>query len=349
MLNFELAKEICKIPGAPGFENNIAKFIISQIKDYVDEAYFDNIGNLITLKKGKSSDKKVMSCAHMDEISFMVKHVDKNGFILFNPLGGFDPKTLTAQKVIVHGRKDIVGVMPAKPIHTMSAEERNKVPKIKDYFVDVGMSPLEVSNLVEVGDPITRIGDLFQMGNSWCGKSLDNRISVYILIEAIKKLKDIPFDFYGVFTVQEEVGCRGAQVATQQINPDFAINLDTTIACDVPGSSPKDYVTALGKGVAIKVYDSRVICNPKMVTMLKNLATENKINYQLELLTAGGTDTSAMQLFSENGSIAGALSIPTRHIHQSVESVDKKDVSATIELLILAITKHKDLSPKNNF
>ncbi len=336
-IDFKLLKKICETPGAPGFETKIRNLIIKEVKPYVDTIEIDNMGNVIALKKGKSSAKKVMSAAHMDEIGFMVKHIDANGFIRFHNLGGFDPKTHTSQRVIVHGKKDVLGVMGSKPIHVMSPEERKRVPKSTDYFIDLGRTKKEVDKLVSIGDSITRSADLVELGNQLSCKSLDNRISVYILVEALKKLKKPAYDFYGVFTVQEEVGLRGAQVATQSIQPDFSINLDTTIAFDVPGAKPEEKVSELGKGTAIKIMDSSVICDYRMVRFLEETAKKKKIPYQKELLTGGGTDTANLQRMTPGGSIAGSISIPTRHIHQSVEMVNKKDTQYSIDLLVASL------------
>lgn len=331
-VDIKLLNTICKTPGAPGFEKPIRDFIIDQVKELADEISVDNMGNVTVLKKGKTR-KKVMVAAHMDEIGFIVTHINDEGYIHFHTLGGFDPKTLTAQRVLVHGKKDIIGVMGAKPIHIMSPEERNKSPKMSDYYIDLGLPVEEIKEIVKIGDPITRERELIEMGDCINCKSLDNRISVYILIEALKKVQDMPYDLFAVFTVQEEIGIRGASVATQEIQPDFGICLDTTIAFDTPGSAAHNKITRLGKGTAIKIMDSRTVCDYRMVDFMKKLADNKKITWQSEILTAGGTDTSALQQMTAGGSIAGAISIPTRNIHQVIEMVHKSDVINSVLLL----------------
>jgi len=273
--------------------------------------------------------------AHMDEIGFIVTHIDDKGFIRFHTLGGFDPKTLTAQRVIVHGKKDVIGVMASKPIHVMSPEERNKVAKTKDYFIDTGMSADEVKELISVGDPITREREFIEMGECVNGKSLDNRLAVFILIETLRALKDktVPYDIYGVFTVQEEVGIRGANVSALRVNPDFGFGLDTTIAFDLPGAAEHEKITRLGEGTAIKIMDASTICDYRMVDYMKKTADKHKIKWQPEILTAGGTDTAGIQRMTEGGSIAGAVSIPTRHLHQVIEMAHKEDIDRSIKLL----------------
>ena len=234
-------------------------------------------------------------------------------------------------------KKDVIGVMGSKPIHMMKAEERNKPSKIEDYYIDCGMSLKDVEKLINIGDPITRQRELIEMGDCLNCKSIDNRVSVYILVETLKRLKSIPYDFYGVFTVQEEVGLRGANVASHHIDPDFGIALDTTIAYDLPGAQEHERVTELGKGTAIKIMDASAICDTRMVKFLKDTADKHKIPWQPEILAAGGTDTAGIQRMGKQGSIAGAISIPTRHLHQVIEMAHKKDIVHSIELLMHAL------------
>lgn len=333
-IDVALLSKVCETPGAPGYEKQIRDLVIDKVTPYVDEVRTDNMGNVYAIKKGKES-KKVMIGAHMDEIGFIVTHIDEKGFIRFHTLGGFDPKTLTSQRVIIHGKEDVIGVMASKPIHVMSPEERKKNPKITDYFIDTGLSKEEVEKLIKVGDPITRERGLIEMGNCVNCKSIDNRIAVFILLEMMRELKEkeVPYDIYGVFTVQEEVGLRGANVSALNIKPDFGFGLDTTIAFDLPGASPHEKITELGKGTAIKIMDGSTICDYRMVEYMKSIANNNDIQWQPEILPAGGTDTAGIQRMTEGGSIAGAVSIPTRHLHQVIEMADKSDIRASIDLL----------------
>ena len=230
--------------------------------------------------------------------------------------------------------------MGTKPIHLMTAEERVKPLQLTDYFIDLGMKKAEVVKLIEVGNVVTRERELIEMGNCVNCKSIDNRVAVFILIETLKELKGkkIPYDFYGVFTVQEEVGIRGAQVAAHHIDPHFSFCIDTTIAFDTPGAKAEEMVTKLGEGVAIKIMDSSAICDYRMVRYMKGLADKNKIKWQNELLPAGGTDTAGMQRMAKYGTIAGAVSIPTRHIHSVIEMADKDDIKGNIDLLNLCVS-----------
>lgn len=334
MINVSLLKTICETAGAPGFEQRVRELVINEVTPLVDEVSVDNMGNVIALKKGKER-KKVMVAAHMDEIGFIVTHIDDDGFLRFHPLGGFDPKTLTSQRVIVHGSKDVIGVMGSKPIHLMKPEERTKMMPISEYFIDLGMPKGEVEQIVSVGDPVTRDRALIEMGDCVNSKSLDNRVSVFILLEALRELKEaeVPYDIYAVFTVQEEVGLRGAISAAHLIDPDFGFGLDVTIAFDVPGANGHDSVTRLGKGAAIKIMDGSVISDYRMVNYLKEVATKESIKWQPEILPAGGTDTAGVQRYGKKGAISGAISIPLRHIHQTIELAHKEDIRACIDLL----------------
>ena len=333
-INVNLLKEIAEVAGAPGHEQRVREIVLREITPLVDDVTIDNMGNVYAIKKG-TEKKRVMVGAHMDEIGFIVTHIDDNGFVRFHTLGGFDPKTHTAQRVIIHGEEDVIGVMGSKPIHVMSPEERTKMPKSTDYFIDLGMGKEEVEKIVSVGNPITRERELIEMGNCVNGKSLDNRLAVFILIESLRALKgkSVPYDIYGVFTVQEEVGIRGASVASLEIKPDFGFGLDTTIAFDVPGAKPEEVVTKLGDGTAIKIMDSSTICDYRMVKYMEGIANKHQIKFQKEILTAGGTDTAGIQRMSPGGAIAGAISIPTRHIHQVIEMANKDDVRGSIDLL----------------
>lgn len=334
MIDIELLKKICEIPGAPGFEQEIRSFLLKQMSGLSYEVKTDSMGNVIAFKKG-TSDQRLMCAAHMDEISYIVTHVDDEGFIRFQALGGFDPKTLTAQRVFIHGDKTIPGVMASKPVHIMSPEEKRKSPEIRDFFIDTGLPKDELLKYIGPGAPVTRERTLIEMGDCVNSKSLDNRVSVFILLECLKNLDKavLPMDFYAVFTVQEEMGLRGATVATSSIQPDFGIALDTTIAYDLPGAQAYEVVTRLGKGPAIKIMDSMVISDYRMVNFMKSVATENNIPYQLEILQGGGTDTAALQRSGKGGAISGCISIPTRHLHQVIEMVHKSDIRDAINLM----------------
>jgi endoglucanase len=332
-MNLSLFEEICQAPGAPGFEDRIRAVVVRELKPLVDDLRVDVLGNVIAHRKGKPKAKRLMLAAHMDEISFVVRHVDESGFIRFATLGGFDPKTLTAQRVLVHTRTgDLLGVMGTKPVHLMTDEERRAGARIEHYFIDVGLPAKDVAKKVRIGDPITRERSFVQVGQTVNSKSLDDRVGVFVMIEAVRKARRHDVDLYAVATVQEEVGLRGATTASNDIRPDIGIALDVTLANDVPDSRPFERVSELGKGAAIKVLDSSVIANRHLVDFMVKTAEAKKIPFQLEVLTAGGTDTAAMQR-AGSGAIAGCVSIPCRYVHSVIEMCHTKDVQASIDLL----------------
>ena len=330
MIDFDLLSRIIQAPGAPGHEHPVREVLTPLLEDLCDEVYTDRIGNLIARRKG--SGPKVMFAAHMDEISLITTHIDSSGFIRFSTLGGFDPATLISQRVVVHGKQDLPGVIGSKPIHAQSESEQKAKLKIKDLFIDVGLPEKQVKEQVALGSVITRDREVMKMGDFVTAKSLDNRISVYMLLEALKKLEGESADIYAVFTTQEEVGLRGARVAAQAIQPEIGINLDVTLANDLPGVSEQDYCTKAGEGIAIKIMDKSIICTPSLTQFLIGLAEEKNIPFQREVLTAGGTDTSAMQYLMGIGSHVTSISCPARYIHSTAETCAINDVEAGIRL-----------------
>ncbi len=329
-MNIELLKKIVETPGAPGHEKPIRDLIIGLVKDYVDEYRVDRMGNLIV--RLKENGPKVMAAAHLDEISLITTSVDSNGFIRFSTLGGFDAETLITQRVKVHGSKTLTGVIGNKPVHIQTDSEKKSKSKLSDLFIDVGLPEKEIKKLVPNGTVVTRDKNLVQMGNCVTSKSLDNRVSVYMLVEAILNKPEAGCDFYGVFTVQEEVGVRGARVASMSIQPEIGIALDVTLANDLPGVSDHEKCTLLGEGIGIKVMDKSVICTPSLVSFLEDLSTKESIPSQREVLTAGGTDTSAMQYLMGIGSHVTSISCPTRYVHSTVETCSISDIEAGIKL-----------------
>lgn len=343
-MDLSLLQKIVETPGAPGHETSIRALIKEQLETHVDELSTDSIGNLTARVKGEGP--VVMMAAHMDEISLITTHVDDKGFIRFSTLGGFDPETLVNQRVWVHGTETIPGVIGGKPIHTQTDEQKKSKTKLKELFIDTGLPGDKVKKIVRDGSTVTRMGELLELGDCLTGKSLDNRISVFILIEALKQAKRCNSDLHAVFTVQEEVGIRGARVAAQRIQPEIGIALDTTIANDLPGSGDHESCTTLGEGTAIKVMDKSVICTPSLVAHLEEIAEQLKITHQREVLTAGGTDTSGMQYLVGIGSYVTCISTPTRYIHSTVETVSKSDVEAGIELATATIETIGDYNPE---
>jgi endoglucanase len=349
-MDLGLLAELCEAPGAPGREERVREIVIRELEPLVDEITLDPLGSVIARRgprpgNGGDGAPRLMLSAHMDEIAFMVSHVDDSGFINLVPLGGFDPKTLTAQRVVVHGREEILGVMGSKPIHIMSDDERKRAPRLEDYFVDVGLPAERVRELVRQGDPVIRERTMARLGDLVTCKSLDNRAGLYVMLEAMRALGDHRCEVYAAATVQEEVGLRGARVAASRIRPHVGLAIDITLANDTPGAKPHERVTELGAGTAIKVYDSSAIVPAALVEHLVKLATDRGIRHQMEVMTRGGTDTQALQLAGD-GAVAGCVSIPTRYVHQVVESCHPDDLDASVALVAaFCETAHEVLPP----
>ncbi len=328
----ELLKRLTEATGVPGYEGPIRRVILDALSGHVDSAEVDLLGNVIAHKAGKGP--VVALAGHMDEIGFLVSHIeDKSGFLRVQPLGGFDPVTLVAQRVVVHARGgDLVGCIGRKPIHILTDDEKKKPVETNDLFIDVGLPGDEVAEQVALGDVVTMKQEFLAYGDVVSGKAIDDRVGVYVALEAMKRAKKLACDLYFVASTQEEVGVRGATVAGYRIHPQISIALDVCIAADMPGVPERDQVSQMRKGVAISLKDARSISHPGLVRAFRDLAEKKKIPYQITLATRGGTDAGAMQL-ARDGSAAITLSIPTRYVHSVVETVHVADIEATIALL----------------
>ncbi|MFH1609909.1 MAG: M42 family metallopeptidase [Candidatus Bipolaricaulota bacterium] len=337
----KLLQKLSEAAGIPGREEEVRAITREALKGHVDTMEVDRLGNIIAHKKGKGP--KVAVAAHMDEIGFLVSHVDEEtGFLRIEPVGGFDPRTLIASRVTVHGTGGpLTGLIGIKPIHILTDDEKKKEIRIQDLFVDVGLPGKKATKRVKVGDPVTLTQTFAQIGDLVSGKALDDRLGLYVGIEAVRRLKKHQADIYLVGTVQEEVGLRGARTSAFAIQPEIGVALDVTLACDMPGVQAHEQVTKLGKGVAIKLKDSASISHPGLVRFLVDLAEEKKIPYQMEILPRGGTDAGAMQLAREGAAVV-TLSVPTRYVHTVVEAAHTDDIEAAIKLLAAFLeTCHK--------
>ncbi len=337
---FQLLKSMDEIIAVSGFEDEIRDFIVKELEPYSSELWTDSMGNLIAVRRG-DGEGKIMIAAHMDEIGLMVKHVSKEGFIKFSPVGGWTPMILPGQRVLIKisERGIVKGVIGSKPPHIMKPEEAKQVIPLEDLFIDVGASSRdEVSKLgIDVGSPIVIDRGIARLsGDVVTGRAFDNKVGVAVMMEAFKSLESPKFDVYAVATTEEEVGLKGARVAAFSIGPSIGLALDTTIASDIPGVDESKHITELGKGPAIKVMDGRsgsgIIASPAVRKKLTEVAENLGIPYQLELLTGGTTDASIIQLTRE-GVPTGAVSIPTRYIHSPIETLNLNDVLNAVKLV----------------
>lgn len=336
--------QLSELPGVPGNEDAVREFVLKQLDGLADEVRTDALGNVIAHRAGKAgkgkkaaAPQRVMISAHMDEIGFLVRYIDDKGFLRVQSLGGFDARNLFARAVTVHTRGGkLPGIMQpgGKPVHIASAEERKKVPEVKEFFIDMGLDGEEAKRLVRIGDMVTLDQTARQVGRFISGKAMDDRAGVFMLLETLRHLKgkNLKHDLYAVFSVQEEVGLRGAIVASFGVEPTIGIGIDTTLAVDGLGSSPDEAVTRMGDGIGIKVYDSSMISTRWLVDQFYDLAQEKGIKAQLEVLPMGGTDGGVIQR-SRAGVPSLTLSIPSRYVHTVVECVCEDDIRAGVDLL----------------
>lgn len=341
----DLLVKLSNAHGVSGSEGSVTGIVRKELKKYVDEIREDRMGNLIAIKKGNNF--KVMLAAHADEIGLMVKSIDEKGFIRFVTMGGWFAPTLYNQRVILHGEKgQVYGVLGGKPVHKMDEEERKKGVKADDMFIDVGASGSnEVAELgVVIGTPVTMDREVATLAhNRITGKAFDNRVGMAMLIKTMQEVRS-PFTIYAVFTVQEEVGLKGAKTSAYSLEPDCAIATDVTIPGDHPGIDLKDVPVEMGKGPVITIVDSSgrgLIASRAMVRWLCDAAERHDIPVQREVGSGGTTDATAIHL--ERGGIPSTtLSIPSRYIHSPVEVVDISDIEEGVRLLVQALkTKPK--------
>jgi tetrahedral aminopeptidase len=333
-LNFDLARRLLDAPGIAGREEQVRAIVKQEMASLVDDLQVDAMGSVIGIKNG-SGGPKVMLAAHMDEIGFMVRYIDDNGFIRLQNVGGFDPRVLPAQRVQVHTRSGdtLTGALQlaSKPIHLLAASEI-KAPKLTQIYVDLGLSADEVKEQVDIGDMVTLDSQVVQVGKNLMSRAMDDRINVFIMLEVLRNLGDHECDVIAVATTQEEVGTRGAQTSAYSVDPDIGVALDVTVAGDSPGVDKQDRVTRLGAGVAIKAFDSSHIPNYKLVNHFRDIAREHDIPHQVEMLSRGGTDAGPMQR-SRGGMPVITISMPTRYLHTVNEMVSIEDINSAVALL----------------
>ncbi|MGD9117776.1 MAG: M42 family metallopeptidase [Dehalococcoidia bacterium] len=337
-----LLEKLSNAHGISGYEGSVRGVIEEEVKACVDELRTDNFGNLIAVKKGKSPS--VMIAAHMDEIGLMVKYIDNEGFIRFAKVGGWFDQTLVNQRVVLHTAKgNITGVIGSKPVHVMKAEDKKKALESKDMFIDVGAASRDEATAMGVEPGVTASLDqklASLAGDRVTGKAFDDRAGATVLITVLQEIAAMKLtSVFGVFTVQEEVGLKGARTSAFGLNPDVGIALDTCIPGDHPGIKKTDSAIEIGKGPSITVMDAGgrgVITHPRVLEWVCQTAKAKGIPYQMDVTESGTTDASAISLTRE-GIPSGVISIATRYIHTPVEVLSLKDLAQTAELVVEAI------------
>jgi putative aminopeptidase FrvX len=343
-----LLEKLSNAHGISGYEGNIREIIKKEIKSYVDEVKIDAFGNLIAIKKGKSPS--VMLAAHMDEIGLMTKYIDDEGFIRFAKVGGWFDQTLVNQRVLLHTKKGkVAGVIGSKPVHVMEEEEKKKTIEAKDMFIDVGASSKDdaLAMGIEPGVPASMDRKMVALANDKVtGKAFDDRAGGAVLIAALQRIAGMSLKptVMAVFTVQEEVGLKGAKTSAFGLNPDVAVAIDTCIPGDHPGIKKTDSAIQVGQGPAITVMDAGgrgVITHPKVLEWLRETAKARGIPYQMDVTERGTTDATAISLTRE-GIPSGVISVASRYIHTPVELLSLKDLAKTADLVVEAIKSVSD-------
>ncbi len=331
-----LIEELCNAYGPAGREHGVRKLIQKELKKHCPKIHTDRLGNLIARRPAQNAKtgEKIMLCAHMDEIGLIVTYIDKKGFLRFTNVGGIFPGRILHQRVVFeNGTIGVIGF--DRDEGSLKTPEK---PKLDKMYIDIGAgNRKEAQQMVQIGDIASFYQQAIHISDTRISsKALDDRIGCYCLIEAAKKVKNRKHDLYFVFSVQEEVGLRGARTGAFAIAPNYALAVDVTDTGDTPEAHKME--VALGKGTAIKVKDSWFIANPMIKDKLVKYAKTLKIPYQLEILEMGTTDAAIIQLVRE-GVMSGVLSIPTRYIHSTNEVCDMNDVKGTIKLLTYVCEK----------
>lgn len=346
-MNIDLLRRLCETPGVPSREERVRDLIHHEVADLFDAVTVDPMGSLICRRDPRPAGgrqpsdppTRVMLLCHMDEIGFLVSHVDEKGWLWVNPVGGFDARNLFSRRVLVcTDNGDLKGVMNpgGRPVHISSPEDRKKVPEVKEFFVDLGLPADDVKAKVQVGDFVVMDEPLIEIGDKLVSKAMDNRVACWLGIESVRQLvasgNGHACEIQVSFTVQEEVGLRGARTSAYAVKPDIGLGLDVTLACDTPGVPEAERVTVQGKGFGLHLKDSSFIADVGLVREIEALAKARGIPYQRTILAAGGQDGAAAQQAAAGARAVGIV-VGTRYIHTVTEMVHKTDLAAARDIL----------------
>ncbi|GGB27812.1 putative aminopeptidase YsdC [Lentibacillus populi] len=340
-----MLKDLTDARGIPGNEKEVRDVMEGYIKPFADEVFTDNLGSLIAKKTGDENGPKIMIAGHLDEVGFMVTRIDDNGYVYFQTTGGWWSQVMLAQRVtIMTAKGDVTGIIGSKPPHILSAEARKKPVEIKDMFIDIGAKSKEEATDfgVRPGNSIVPYFEFTPLKNEkmLLAKAWDNRIGCAIAIEVLKQLKDVdhPNVVYGVGTIQEEVGLRGARTAAHKIKPDIGFGVDVGIAGDMPGISDKEADSKLGDGPQIVLYDASMVSHKGVRDFIVDTAEEHHIPYQFTTIPGGGTDSGSIHL-TASGVPSLSITIATRYIHSHAAILHRDDFENAVKLIVEAVKK----------
>ncbi|WHY90728.1 M42 family metallopeptidase [Neobacillus cucumis] len=340
-----MLKDLTDAKGIPGNEREVREVMKKYIEPYADEVTTDGLGSLIAKKVGNESGPKIMVAGHLDEVGFMITQIDDKGFLRFQTVGGWWGQVMLAQRVTIVTKKgEVTGVIGSKPPHILSAEARKKPVEIKDMFIDIGASSREeaIGWGVCPGDMVVPYFEFTVMNNEkmLLAKAWDNRIGCAIAIEVLKQLQgvDHPNVVYGVGTIQEEVGLRGARTSAAKIEPDIGFGVDVGIAGDTPGISEQEAMSKMGKGPQIILYDASLVSHKGLRDFVTDLADELNIPYQFDAIPGGGTDAGSIHL-THKGVPTLAITIATRYIHSHAAMLHRDDFENEVKLIVEVIKR----------
>ncbi|MBE4908217.1 M42 family metallopeptidase [Bacillus luteolus] len=340
-----MLKDLTDAKGIPGNEREAREVMKKYIAPFADEVTTDGLGSLVAKKVGKADGPKIMVAGHLDEVGFMITQIDDKGFLRFQTVGGWWSQVMLAQRVtIVTSKGDVTGVIGSKPPHILSPEARKKPVDIKDMFIDIGASSREEAMEfgVRPGDQAVPFFEFTVMNNEkmLLAKAWDNRIGCAIAIDVLKQLKGVehPNIVYGVGTVQEEIGLRGAKTSAQLIKPDIGFGVDVGIAGDTPGVSEKEAMSKMGHGPQIVLYDASMVSHKGLRDFVVNIADEQNIPYQYESMPGGGTDSGAIHL-TANGVPSLSITVATRYIHSHAAMLHRDDYENAVKLIVEVIKR----------
>lgn len=342
-MNIKLLKQLCETPGLPGAEDAVKKLVHKEFSKLTKEVHEDALGNIIAHIPGKGP--KLVLDAHTDEVGFMVHYIDKRGFVRVTPLGGMDPRVFYGQRLVIHGKKTLTGMVGAVPPHISKNGNNKEVPEIEDCVVDLGLKADKVHKLVSIGDVVSFYPPFEETEDAIISKAIDNRVGIFVMLEALRKKPKLGCDLYLTATVQEEVGLRGARVIVPVIEPDFVIALEGTVAMDLPGISEHKTLANVEKGPEIRLSDRFLVAHRPFSYYMMDVAKKKKIPYQITVKKAGSTNATAMQVTGK-GSRAAVVSVPTRYLHSPSSIAYKSDIEDTIKLIYHIIEGIKDFNIK---
>jgi putative aminopeptidase FrvX len=329
-MDLDLLKKLCEAPGLPGHEEPVKEIVRRLFSGFTDEITEDVLGNIIAHVPGKGP--KLVVDAHTDEVGFMINYIDDRGFLRFTPLGGMDPRVFYGQRIMVWGKKPLVGIVAAIPPHISRNTNNKEVPEVEDCVVDLGLSAEKVREVVKVGDQASFTYPFVETEDAVISKAIDDRVGLFVMAEALRKNPKLGCDLYLTATVQEEVGLRGAHVIVPVYEPDFVIALEGTVAMDIPGVADYKTLANVLKGPEVRLLDRFLVAHRPFSRFIMDTAESRKIPYQITVKKAGSTNATAMQVTGK-GSRVAAVSVPVRYLHSPSCLAYKSDIGHTIDLI----------------